>query len=83
MGTISHKDDTNAMQPVSSPAVLLIGTIIDTSWRMFVPTIVCILSGVWLDSVFATKPFGLLVGTVLGFAIAGLLIHLQLQKGKA
>lgn len=82
MGTKSPKDDTSTMQPVHSPAVLLLGTIADTSWRMFVPTIACILAGVWVDDTFGSKPFGLAAGVLLGFVLAGMLVSRQLQGGK-
>ena len=50
-------------------ARVILGTIGDTTWRMFVPSIGCTLLGVWLDS-------------VLGFWGAYLLVNKQLGRVK-
>ncbi len=63
-------------------AAYLIMSMMDTTWRMFVPTIGLLLVGNALDEYFGTKPWLLLAGAVLGGAIAAILIKLQLAKGK-
>jgi hypothetical protein len=82
MGTISRKDDSNAMQPVHSPAVLLIGIIADTTWRMFVPTIGATILGVYLDTQLSTKPWLTTLGIIVGTSIALALVLRQLRSGK-
>lgn len=57
-------------------------TIGDTTWRMFVPSIGFTLIGVWLDSVFDTKPWLMFGGIILGFFGAYLLVANQIKAVK-
>lgn len=57
---------------------VLLGTIGDTTWRMFVPTVGLTLLGVWADAQLETKPWLMAVGIILGFLGAFLLIKKQL-----
>lgn len=59
-------------------ARVILGTIGDTTWRMFVPSIGCTLLGVWLDM----KPWLMFAGVVLGFVGAYLLVNKQLGRVK-
>lgn len=66
---------------------LILGTIGDNTWRMFMPSVGLTLVGAWLDRLYGTKPWLMLIGIVLGFLGAGLLVkkqlnHLKRQKGK-
>ena len=63
-----------------SAAILLILTMLDTTWRAFVPTIGGTLLGVLLDNTFKTAPVITFVMIILGFAISGVLIVLQLRS---
>lgn len=56
---------------------VILGTIGDTTWRMFVPSVGGTLFGVWLDSVFGTKPWLMAVGIVLGLVFAFVLVQRQ------
>lgn len=78
----TKKDETTTTPPDSSTVVLLLGTIGDTTWRMFIPTIGLALVGDSLDRAFGTKPWLLLVGFALGSLIAARLVQKQLQKVK-
>lgn len=71
---------TTATEVVTARVIL--GTIGDTTWRMFVPSIGCTLLGVWLDSVFGLKPWLMFAGVVLGFVGAYLLVNKQLGRVK-
>ena len=62
-------------------ARVILGTIGDTTWRMFVPSIGCTLLGVWLDSVFGLKPWLMFAGLVIGIALAAGLITHQIKGG--
>lgn len=64
----------------SSTVILLLGTIADTTWRMFVPTLAGIVGGFFLDRHFDTSPWLFAVGTIIGCIIAGLLIKQQLKN---
>lgn len=68
--------------PPQPGAAYLIMSMMDTTWRMFVPTVGLLLVGNALDEHFGTKPWLLLAGAIAGGAIAAILIKLQLAKGK-
>lgn len=52
--------------PIKSQTAILLSTMADTSWRMFVPTIGLLLLGRWLDAWLGTSPLILLTGLILG-----------------
>jgi hypothetical protein len=68
--------------PKPSSVVLLLGTIADTTWRMFVPTITFILLGFWADESWGTQPWLTIAGIIVGTAITSLLIKRQLEEVK-
>lgn len=63
-----------------SVILLLIGDIASTTWRMFVPTILGALGGLWLDQKFSTPPWFAITGIVLGIVITGVLISQQYKN---
>jgi len=67
--------------PVSheSTPLLLVSTVADTTWRMFVPAVGFTLVGVWLDTVFSTKPLLMFVGIGVGVAAAYVLVRRQID----
>ena len=70
---------TTATEVVTARVIL--GTIGDTTWRMFVPSIGCTLLGVWLDSVFGLKPWLMFAGLMVGVVLAAGLITHQIKGG--
>lgn len=62
----------------SAPLGVILATIGDTTWRMFVPSVGCTLLGVWLDSMLSTKPWLMVVGIIFGVAAAAMLVHRQI-----
>ena len=66
--------------PKKSTVVLLLGTIADTTWRMFLPVIIGVALGIWLDRQFAADPWFALLGVLGGSTIAALLIKKQLRE---
>lgn len=52
----------------------------DTTWRMFIPSVGLLMLGRMLDNHYATKPWLMLVGIVLGSVVAGLLVKRQLDR---
>lgn len=62
---------------------VLLGTIGDTTWRMFVPSVGFALLGVWADNQFNTKPWLMVLGIVLGFLGAFLLVKKQVNGLKS
>lgn len=61
---------------------VILGTIGDTTWRMFVPAIGLTLLGVWLDMLLDTKPWLMVSGIVLGAFFAVLLVKVQFDRLK-
>lgn len=80
MSTPSDKHESPTTPPDRSTVILLLGTLADTTWRMFVPALTGIAGGYALDGAFGTKPWLFIAGTILGCTLAGLLIKQQLQK---
>lgn len=64
-----------------SPSVIL-ATMADTTWRMFVPTVGLLLLGVWADGQFATKPWLMFIGLALGVIFAVILVKRQISETK-
>jgi len=60
-------------------ALLLFGTIADTTWRMFVPSVGGALLGVWADNNFGTKPWFTVAGVTVGLAVVVGLVWLQIK----
>lgn len=66
--------------PNRTPVVFMLTTIADTTWRMFIPTIGLTFLG-WLgDKQWATKPWLLAVGVLVGASISALLVRQQLKQ---
>ena len=68
--------------PEQSTVILMLKDTGDTTWRMFVPSIGMTLLGVWLDTVFTTKPWLIIIGIIVGFAFAILLVKKQMDTIK-
>lgn len=66
-------------QPQSHVALLVL-TIIDTSWRMFVPTIGGTAVGIGLDHYFKTVPLMTIISISLGVIASGFLIYRQIWR---
>ena len=64
--------------PNQSTVLLLLGTIADTTWRMFIPIVGLLLLGVWLDKTYDTLPWATIILTIIGIGIAGELVRRQL-----
>lgn len=74
----AKKDET----PSANDVLVLFGTIADTTWRMFVPTLLGLALGLWADSSFGTKPLWTLLGVVVGVSICLGLIYVQMKGVK-
>lgn len=81
--TASDSSDTKGVSVNRSASLMIIATMADTTWRMFVPTVGLIVAGDALDGRFMTRPWLMLTGALIGSCIATLLVRRQLQKGKA
>ena len=70
--------DNLAGQSQSHVALLAL-TIVDTSWRMFIPTIGGTAVGIGLDHYFKTVPLMTIILITLGVIASGILIYRQLR----
>ena len=77
-------DDPKSTQqpPNQSTVLLLLGTIADTTWRMFVPTLGGTGLGLWLDQMASTAPWCAIGGLTIGIAVTVVLMKRQFQKLK-
>lgn len=70
---------TDGQKPPDADTIaVILGTIGDTTWRMFVPSIGFTLLGVWADASFGTKPWLMAAGIAIGLLGAVLLVKNQL-----
>lgn len=81
MAISSQTGDDDRLPPKKSTVLLLL-TIADTTWRLFIPIIGLMLGGLWLDVQSGTKPWLMVVGIVLGTSIAVWLVWAQIKKVK-
>jgi uncharacterized membrane protein YfcA len=70
------------MRDRPSPTWVVVATIGDTTWRMFLPVMVGALVGYWIDSSLHSLPLVTLVGTFVGCFLAILLVYRQYQGTK-
>lgn len=79
MSASPNDSDEQGVPPKSSQAVILL-TIADTTWRMFVPSVGLTLMGLWLDGIWQTMPWLMLAGAVIGLLVAVFAVKMQLKK---
>ena len=80
MPTDVNKQSPGSTVPSKRSALLVFGTIADTTWRMFVPSVGGALLGVWADRSFGTKPWFTVVGVTLGIIIVVGLVWMQIKS---
>jgi hypothetical protein len=80
MATPHQDGDKQFTPPDRSTVILLLGTMADTTWRMFVPILALLLIGLLLDKQLHTTPWLMTVGLVVGVALAYFLVRQQLKK---
>lgn len=80
MSTSPNKGDDNPVPPSASTVVLLLLTIADTTWRLFIPSIGFTIVGLVLDKQLDTTPWIMVGSIILGVGIAILLVRKQLKK---
>ncbi len=79
MATSSQKGDDHQIPPKPSTVILML-TIADTTWRLFVPSVGLTILGLLLDRQYSTKPWIMIVGIIIGVAAAVLLVRMQIKK---
>ncbi|NLA42583.1 AtpZ/AtpI family protein [Candidatus Saccharibacteria bacterium] len=73
--------DKKSSQPKSSTEnqALIVGTFLDTTWRMFIPILIFSLLGYAVDMSLSTKPVATISGICIG-SLSSLLLVRQLYK---
>lgn len=70
---------TNSTQTVNT---LQFGrTYLGTGWRIILPVVISVAFGAFGDTRFGSKPWLTLIGLVVGFMVAGLLVKRQVPDG--
>jgi divalent metal cation (Fe/Co/Zn/Cd) transporter len=81
MASPAKKGDERSLPPKNSTVLLLL-TMADTTWRVFIPAVGFTILGLAIDKLLATKPWLMILGIVLGAALAIWLVRLQMKKVK-
>lgn len=68
--------------PKSKDALIIFGTVADTTWRLFIPTIGFLSLGIWADTSYQTRPLWTLLGVSCGTIISLYLVYQQLKGVK-
>lgn len=76
----SPKPGDDHQMPPKQSTVLLLLTIADTTWRLFIPMVGFTIIGLLADKQFGTKPWIMVVAIILGVATAYLLVRSQIKK---
>ena len=74
-----NQADTHTV-PDSGSSLVIFGTLLDTTWRMFTPVLVLLVLGLWLDGKTDKKPLFSLGGVLLGFVLAIALVWQQTRS---
>lgn len=82
MGQPTDKPPVTKDASSADSFMVVLETLGDTTWRMFVPSVGFTLLGVWLDSIWDTKPWLMALGILLGVFGAYLLVSKQYEQIK-
>lgn len=82
MGKHTTQPSSDVPGDAVEPSVFVFGTIADTTWRLFVPTIGFTLIGAWLDAQLHSLPWCMIAGIVLGSLLAIALVRRQLHESR-
>lgn len=77
---VSARDTASVSPEMRKTALVIFGTIADTTWRLFTPVIGLLLVGMWVDGQTGRKPLFALGGILLGCVIAFLLVRQQYKQ---
>lgn len=70
---------TSDMSP-EKIAIIMLGTVADTTWRLFIPSIGGTLLGLWADKSMETTPLCTIIGITVGSLVAFWLVYIQIKK---
>ena len=78
MASVPDDKEGKRVPPDRSTVILLLSTMGDTTWRMFVPIIGLTVGGLLLDKQLHTTPWLMIIGIILGVALAAVLVRRQM-----
>ncbi|PID32008.1 hypothetical protein CR970_02800 [Candidatus Saccharibacteria bacterium] len=77
MGQKRSTGSESSNVPSAATTLAILGTLANTTWRMFAPVLILLVAGMVADDRYQTEPLWSLVGTIGGFAIAIWLVYRQ------
>jgi hypothetical protein len=80
MSTSQNDGDKKRTPPDKSTVILLLGTMGDTTWRMFIPIIGFAVLGLFFDKQLHTTPWIMIVAMAFGVWLAYVLVRRQMKK---
>lgn len=80
MSKPGSSENTRKSPRIKNPAILMLGTAADTSWRMFVPIVGATIAGLWIDKTLHTTPWLMIVLMIAGIVLATLLVLRQVKN---
>lgn len=80
---MTKQDKDKTPLPSSENVITLFLTLADTTWRLFVPTLLGTILGLVVDTHYDTKPLLTITGVICGTILAAYLIYRQLQGVKS
>jgi len=75
----TSQDSSQTRRPLSAP-MLILATALDTTWRLFTPTLGGTFLGIWLDSIFGIAPWATIICLILGATLSIVLVVIQLSN---
>lgn len=76
----SKEPEKKSDLPSDKVAIMMLGTLADTTWRLFIPSIGGTLLGLWADKSIDTTPIFTVIGIATGSLLAIWLVYLQIKK---
>jgi hypothetical protein len=80
MSVTQKNDEHTPTPPDKSTVILLLMTMGDTTWRMFVPIIGMTVLGLLVDKWLHTTPWIMVVTMIIGVFLAAILVKNQIKK---
>jgi positive regulator of sigma E activity len=80
MSASPNRGDEKNVPPDSSTVILLILTLADTTWRLFLPIVGLTILGLIVDKSLATTPWLMIIGILMGVGMAIILVRAQMKK---
>ena len=80
MSEKNKRSDETKLNQNTSHATMLIMTIGDTTWRMFIPTIGLTILGLIIDKQIGSTPWIMILGIVIGASLSAYLVIRQIKS---